>query len=284
MFNKKKALVDLMGGLGNQIYQLNFANYLKNKGYDVYINLDWFYSGIFTDGTTKRSLHLNPDDFSLKVIDKSTLTKFSQLDKLFQTKLMKGFKKSNINNVFSNHSGHTFNENKYFKYNKFSGYWQNLKYIEKQNTYILNGLMKNSLFHENLNKISKNTLVHLRKTDYIKLGEDLPDSYYEKAIKEIKKMKGQVRYDIFTDEHNPSVDSKLFTNAENVYSNNGDEPLSVMAKMMNYENYIIANSSFSLLPAFLSFKENSIVMYPEPWFKNSDMTSPTHNSWKKIIY
>ena len=32
-------------------------------------------------------------------------------------------------------------------------------------------------------------------------------------------------------------------------------------------NFIIANSTFSLLAAHLGKKRNSIITYPEPWFK-----------------
>ena len=34
----KYALVDLKGGLGNQIFQISFANYLKNFGFNVFLD------------------------------------------------------------------------------------------------------------------------------------------------------------------------------------------------------------------------------------------------------
>ncbi|NDB80720.1 hypothetical protein EB155_12735, partial [archaeon] len=36
---KRVAVVDILGGFGNQLFQLAFANDLKNKGFSVYVNL-----------------------------------------------------------------------------------------------------------------------------------------------------------------------------------------------------------------------------------------------------
>ena len=36
---KKEAIVDILGGFGNQLFQLSFANYLRGSGFKVYINL-----------------------------------------------------------------------------------------------------------------------------------------------------------------------------------------------------------------------------------------------------
>ena len=41
-------------------------------------------------------------------------------------------------------------------------------------------------------------------------------------------------------------------------------------KMMNYKYYVIANSSFSIIPAFLS-EFDKIIFYPNPWWRNSDV-------------
>ena len=31
----KKIIVDVYGGIGNQVFQISFANFLKQKGYEV---------------------------------------------------------------------------------------------------------------------------------------------------------------------------------------------------------------------------------------------------------
>ena len=42
-FKKNIAIVDLMGGLGNQLFQICFAKYLENNGVDVYLSEEWFH-------------------------------------------------------------------------------------------------------------------------------------------------------------------------------------------------------------------------------------------------
>ena len=39
---KKIAIVYIKGGLGNQIFQISFANYLSNLGLKVFVNLSNF--------------------------------------------------------------------------------------------------------------------------------------------------------------------------------------------------------------------------------------------------
>ena len=41
-FKNSIATVDLMGGLGNQLFQICFANYLKENGVNVYLSEEWF--------------------------------------------------------------------------------------------------------------------------------------------------------------------------------------------------------------------------------------------------
>ncbi len=41
---KKIALIDIMGGLRNQLHQISMAKYLKNLGYKIFIITSWFKS------------------------------------------------------------------------------------------------------------------------------------------------------------------------------------------------------------------------------------------------
>ena len=47
-----KAVVEIKGGFGNQIFQYSFANYLKNKGYEVTVNINKI---IYKSGNSKIS-------------------------------------------------------------------------------------------------------------------------------------------------------------------------------------------------------------------------------------
>ena len=51
-----KAVVEIKGGFGNQIFQYSFANYLKDEGYEVTVNLNKI---IFKPGTQRFPLNSN---------------------------------------------------------------------------------------------------------------------------------------------------------------------------------------------------------------------------------
>ena len=50
-------------------------------------------------------------------------------------------------------------------------------------------------------------------------------------------------------------------------------------KMLEYENYIISNSTFSLIPAILSKSEKKAVYVPTPWFRNSKKLINFPENW-----
>ena len=60
-----KAVVEIKGGFGNQIFQYSFANYLKNKGYEVTVNLNKI---IYKPGTQRFPLNNNNFGFKQTII------------------------------------------------------------------------------------------------------------------------------------------------------------------------------------------------------------------------
>ena len=52
--------------------------------------------------------------------------------------------------------------------------------------------------------------------------------------------------------------------------------------MLGYENFIIANSSFSYMAAFLGSTTNSKVIYPDPWFKGRRKEISFDDKWINI--
>ena len=39
--------------------------------------------------------------------------------------------------------------------------------------------------------------------------------------------------------------------------------------MLTYENFIVGNSTFSLVPALLSDAKNKIIIIADPWYRNT---------------
>lgn len=58
----------------------------------------------------------------------------------------------------------------------------------------------------------------------------------------------------------------------NIFLNNGNEsPIKTLSRLSAYKNYIIANSSFSLIAAVLSLQSNKKIIYPKPRFRGSNI-------------
>ena len=151
---RKLALVDLKGGLGNQIFQISFANYLNSLDFNTLLDTSFFYSN-----------HKFPRKLEVDL---------NQL----------GFKKTNLkSNLIFKLNNSLFWEDDSFEiedlkiYNRFIGYYQNFKYLEKSKNFLRDKL--------NLNTNNQNNNVaalHIRRTDYKIINQMLSDSYYEKAI------------------------------------------------------------------------------------------------------
>ena len=240
----KYAIVNLKGGLANQLFQISFTNYLKSNGFITYVDTS-FYDN---DHMFPRELELNPSILGFKQI---------KLKSNFIFKLNKSIYLED----------NTFELSSLKKYNRFVGYYQNLSYLEESRELLKTKLnLKTNAYNQNL------VALHIRKTDYIKIQQDLKNSYYEIAINKILNMNSNLKFDIFTDDKNLQLDSKIFKNINKIYKPENDQKsLDVLQKMMNYKYYVIANSSFSIIPAFLSEFDEKIIFYPNPWWRNSDV-------------
>ena len=161
------------------------------------------------------------------------------------------------------------------------------KLLIKNINYLFNSFYSIDSFKKNIIKkpIKDTLLVHVRRSDFVDNGWALSEEFYIDSIKTITKMKGGQKIDVFTDDEkwvkNSSICEKFDIN--NIFMENKNEnPFSTFLKMLNYENFIIGNSTFAFFPAYLKAKENSIVIVPDPWFKNSDHPNIAKNSWLKI--
>ena len=107
------------------------------------------------------------------------------------------------------------------------------------------------------------------------------------AIEYIQENKGISFFDIFTDDYQWVVDSSLSKHKKinkiiSPTSDSRKEIIETFSKMFNYENYIIGNSTFSLMAAFLGEREDSIVLVADPWFKKRNFGNLTKDNWIKI--
>ena len=127
-------------------------------------------------------------------------------------------------------------------------------------------------------------MIHLRRGDYIGLNEELKLKYYVKAVNKLEKKMGNFEITIFSDDHSLKIEDFKNFNVAKLINDKNDDVLQTFKKMTQFQNFVISNSTFSFLAAFIGQEKSSTIYYPYPWMRNSD----THiknfpKKWIKII-
>jgi hypothetical protein len=264
MLSKKKYLIlSPMGGLGNQIFQVLY--------------------GIYLSKITKRELLIS--DAHYKVYKKFPLL----IEKIFNNEI--------INNVstfriliykFFFNSETLFDENIFKISHKFKkqvinsskdivfikGYWQSLKYL---NEYInLEKILKKKFNQKKINIATDKVPValHIRRGDYYseknikKLHGIISDSYFKNCIEYFNRIHNfNVRFYIFSDDIRYTKNLSYLKNFDCKFINN-TSTISSFIDLSFFQNYIISNSTFSLLAAFIAYKreQNINICAPKYWY------------------
>ena len=269
---KKYAVVTILGGFGNQLFQLCFANSLKEMGFKVFINTGVLKKVLNEESPsiTRRDLILPINYFGFK-----ELSNFQyQLTKILEKFPFKLFvKKFNENN---------FDDSQSKTLNFFSGYWQDFKYINENKKFLIEGLSKNKNINESIQFVPSrgSTALHVRRTDYITLGEELSVDFYVRSLNFMKKNVKKFHYSIFTDDIKWVKSQNIFSDAKNIYSS--DNILEDFSEMLKYENFIIGNSTFSLMAAHIKENIKSKIIIADPWFRNNEYKKLFNEDWIKI--
>jgi hypothetical protein len=257
---------NLMGGLGNQIFQIftTIAYAIKSKNKFVFLNLDRLGGG----STTIRPTYWN--------------TFFSNL-KLFLIETLP----QSIHIITEN--GFTYNE-LYINemVNKdvlIYGYFQSYKYFDQHHELIYRILgieekIKILLTNLGLTKeiLENSCSMHFRIGDYKNIQHIYPlatYNYYEKALIYIQTKKPKHKFTIyyFCQELDIEDVLQIIQPLSNKFSDykfervdNSLEDWQQMLLMSCCHHNIIANSSFSWWAAYLNTWEDKIICYPSLWF------------------
>lgn len=253
MSENLKVSCNLTGGLGNQLFQIAATLATAKKyGRDAV-----FFPPKFHETDTKRPSYLNSP--------------------ILNGKLMIG-KDEDKRGIWE-----SYNEDPYHRYRPIdlsksrnnvmlNGYFQSSKYFEEYSNLI------RDLFKVNINlnikkeeKEEKYTVsIHVRRTDYCKLGWDLKISYYKKCINYFLQEKN-IEFLIFSDDIEwckQEFKTKNFNSVISFVDSGADwEQLFIMSQC---DAHIMSNSTFCWWAAYLG-DPNKIkkVLVPEPWFRNT---------------
>ena len=281
-------IVEIIGGLGNQMFQYAFFLYLKNKSHIW----DRLYVDIEAMKTYDRHYGLELE----KVFNLSLCPISNGLHRNLQKR---SFAKHFVKSLYE-HSECEFDEPVYCglrPYRYYRGYWQNEGYFVDIEPMI------REAFQFNINILSEKTKaiaskmnrelsvsIHVRRGDY----ENLPEAkamhggicsldYYHKAIDFIRQRLGSnICFYLFSDDVNWMEENLQLENRCIIDWNQGEDSWQDMYLMSCCRHHIIANSSFSWWAAWLNQNKSKIVLTPNKWFNHTDAVGIVPESWIKI--
>lgn len=267
-------VVNLKGGLGNQMFQYAFGRALAIKNNDVFkldtssldqakqigniyrpFSLELF--NIEKDIATSSDITVckKPKSLLSKIVTRIQSTLHGDQSNLFKPEYL-------------NQTGNLY----------LDGYFQSPRYFENIRTVLLDEFTLTSPLLEFGAKIleqiqsSQSIAIHIRRGDYqsnpiVKKQFGLcSKDYYLKAIGRIQSEIKDSRFFVFSDDIT-WVKNNLNLPEGSVYVSNPElkdaEELSLMSAC---QHNIIANSSFSWWAAWLNQNPNKIVIAPTPWF------------------
>jgi hypothetical protein len=255
--------IEIKGGIGNILFQIStaYATSLDNK-VEMIVDNSNYYGGHFGLDKYKNNIFRNIP-FS---IGPTTYPVYGE--KEFKYNELPNFK----NDV------------------KLIGYFQSEKYFTKYRNEILGLFSPTNYILDRINKyysliLEKNTCsIHVRRGDYLHLGDFHPtqkESYYIEATKKLDK---DTFYLIFSDDINWCL--KNFDFIENKIFVDNLEDYEELYLMSMCKNNIIANSSFSWWGAWMNKNENKKIISPSIWFGKSlhyhDTSDIYCENWIKI--
>lgn len=298
-------IVQLNGGLGNQMFQYAVGRSLSIKRKeDLFLDIS-LYKDKTSKGASKRSYELNKFGIDVRIAEEALLSRvisnssFSHIQRMLK-KIVFNSKNNNNKILLIKEKNFVFDSSildlTYDVY--LSGYWQSEKYFKNIKSYIVEDFnnrvspisTQNRLIADlisNTNSVS----LHVRRTDYITnpIARDFhgvcTSEYYYNSMKYIESRIKNPTYFVFTDEHEwarRNINSKhkiVF-----VENNHGNDSHEDMRLMKICKNNIIANSSFSWWGAWLNQNKSKIVVSPKQWFidhsiRTSDLIP---KSWIKL--
>lgn len=262
-----------MGGMGNQFFQIAFAKFLQTIGYKVFINIDFFNSKSTRGNSTSRHMVLDPQFFFLPYSSKARVRLLKFLNKLNKSNKIpmnfKNFKK--IKNL------EDFNELKSLpKMLHCEGYWQDISIIKyfrvEFETFLKEKIIE--LNKQEKSVLKGSTLLHIRRTDYKEINEELKENFYIDAIELLNNNVESFNFDIFSDDRNLQINEEITKKSNSIFlplnqiNHLPNKILDTFIDMLFYENYILSNSTFSLLASEFSYSSDKIIISPKPWFRN----------------
>lgn len=268
-------VIQLSGGMGNQMFQYALYLQLKELGRNVKIDDRTEYQGrnarpirlpIFN------AVYTTPTETEMKCLTDSYLDIGSKIRRKITGRKTAEYKEKS----------HLF-EDKILEMERayLVGWWQSEKYFaavkdKVKSAFVFQNikLTKEMLKYEEAIKNTNSVSVHIRRGDYLEISEVYggicTEEYYERGMKKMKEEQPDCHFFIFTNdipwvkEHMQGEDITL------IEGNTEDTGYIDMYLMTKCKHFILANSSFSWWGCYLSESEDKKVIAPSQWFRGRD--------------
>lgn len=288
-------IVNLVGGLGNQMFVYAAGRYLAEKNNAVLkLNISSF------EDCKLRDYDLGSFNIIENIATKEEVA-------LFDKKLKpRGFKKiiKKLSDPLNRHTNVIYKEKKEFVFDSgfkklpsnvyLGGYFQNEKYFNSIENIIRKELVVKApqlgkdLDLYNIIKDSSSVALHIRRGDYASNEKTkqvhglLPIEYYLKSVELIKSKFSNPHFFVFSDDCQWATDNLRIDAQFTVVSHNdASKSFEDLRLMSQCKHQIIANSSFSWWGAWLNNYINKIVIAPKKWFQTTkhDTSDLLPKSW-----
>ena len=291
-------IVELTGGLGNQMFQYEFGRYLQKRYPADIIKYDLSYFSArnsIRDFALGKAFGIVPEAANVKEIRK--VRGYSPYDGKVM-KLLSGIvtKKAKIPFEVVEDLDREFSEDYVGSETDtyYSGYWQNEKVFSSFREEVLKDYNVSDEFPCELTELlqeikdTEAVAVHVRLEDYLQdnnykvYGGICTREYYEKAISYITENVQEPVFYLFSTDLD-SAREYLPDGIEcHQMSYKGQRDYLDMYLMSRCKHHIIANSTFSWWGAWLNRREDKIVVCPGRWFNNHDVYNQYCDGWIRI--
>ena len=275
-------IIQLKGGLGNQMFQYALYKELQSRGKLVKID---DVTGFIGDELRIPVLHrfgIKYDKASKEEVVAITDSKMDIFSRI--RRKLTGRKTFRIDELSGMYDPTIFEKEDAY----LVGYWQSEKYFphedvikELRKTFELRpqDIMADSLSWSVLQQIEccESVSLHIRRTDYIdpehiKVHHICTEKYYKSAIDKVRKCFPNAVFFIFTDDKEWCRTHFRGPNFILVELEEGEKTdIAEMLLMSRCKHHIMANSSFSWWAAWLNDRPDKMVIAPEKWINNKEM-------------
>lgn len=271
----KLVVIQLSGGMGNQMFQ--YALYLQLKALGKNVKID---DVTEYEGRNARPIRLSVFDAryvtstetEMKCLTDSYLDLASKIRrKLTGRKTAEYMEKSPV------FDASVLNKDRAY----LVGWWQSEKYfknikeeVRKAFTFKAIDLSEDMRKYEDAMKNSNSVCVHIRRGDYLEVDEVYggicTEAYYEKAMEKMRQDLQDCHFFIFTNDTPWAKEHMSGSDVTVVEGNDEDAGYMDMYLMTQCKHYILANSSFSWWGCYLNPSKDKKVIAPRIWANGRD--------------